>query len=131
MSEERAFTIEKFFKFLRTGELMGAKCDGCGNIMLPPRPICMKCGSRELQWIKLRDTGTVEALTIIYIAPSKFKEEAPYSLAVIKLDDGPKVTARLTGYELKEVSVGSRVEGDREDWVKKGMLTFKPLKEES
>ena len=128
MSEERPFTVEEFFKFLKTGELMGAKCDRCGSLMLPPRPICRDCGSRELQWIRLRDTGIVEALTVIHIAPSKFKEEAPYPLAIIRLDDGPKVTARITCCKLEEVSVGSRVEGDREGWVKNGTLTFKPLK---
>ncbi|MEM2876044.1 MAG: Zn-ribbon domain-containing OB-fold protein [Candidatus Bathyarchaeia archaeon] len=125
MSNEHPFTVKSFFDFLREGKLMGVRCSSCGEIMWPPRPICKSCGKMGLEWIELRPTGTVEALTVIHVAPNKFRDEAPYPLAIVKLDDGPRVTAKITNFKLGEVSVGSPVEGDTESWMKKG-LTFKP-----
>ena len=122
MSEESPITVKSFFDQIKEGKLTGSKCQICGEVYLPPRPLCPNCGATNLEWVKLNDEGTVEALTTIHIAPTKYKEEAPYTIAVVRLVDGPKITVRVSSDNA--VSVGDRVKGDIEKW-RQGLLAFK------
>lgn len=51
-------------------------------------------------------TGTVYTETVIYSAPEAFAAEAPYQTAIVTLDAGGRVTARITG---ERVQIGDRV----------------------
>ncbi len=53
--------------------------------------------------------GTVLSHTIVMDAPAGFEEQAPYTLALVKLDDGPTVLAQLTDLEGPAV-IGMHVE---------------------
>jgi len=53
--------------------------------------------------------GTVYSYTIVNSAPEAFESQTPYILAIIQLDDGPKVTAQLTDLD-GEPQIGDRVE---------------------
>ncbi|MEL6309463.1 MAG: Zn-ribbon domain-containing OB-fold protein [Chloroflexota bacterium] len=53
--------------------------------------------------------GTVYSYTVVQDAPSDFAEQAPYILALVKLDDGAMVTAQLTDVDA-EIAIGDRVE---------------------
>ena len=60
-------------------------------------------------------TGTVYTETVIYSAPEAFAAEAPYQTAIVTLDGGGRVTARISG---ERVSIGDRVtEVDPRDGV--------------
>jgi uncharacterized protein len=54
-------------------------------------------------------TGTVYSYTIVQEAPEGYEEQAPYILALIKLDEGQIVTAQLTDVD-GAVAIGDRVE---------------------
>ena len=51
-------------------------------------------------------TGTVYTETVIYSAPEAFASEAPYQTAIVTLDSGGRVTARISG---DRVTIGDRV----------------------
>jgi uncharacterized OB-fold protein len=51
-------------------------------------------------------TGAVYTETVIYSAPEAFLNEAPYQTAIITLDGGGRVTARIQG---ARVAIGDRV----------------------
>lgn len=54
-------------------------------------------------------TGEIYSFTILQDAPESFAEQAPYILALVKLDEGPIITAQLTDVD-EEVQIGDRVE---------------------
>lgn len=54
--------------------------------------------------------GEVYSFTVIYEAPTKFEQFVPYTVALIKLDEGPMVTAQLTDIDIDDVYIGMRVE---------------------
>jgi uncharacterized OB-fold protein len=54
-------------------------------------------------------TGEVYSFTVLQEAPEGFEEQAPYTLALVKLDEGPIVTAQLTDLD-GPVAIGDRVE---------------------
>ena len=40
--------------------------------------------------------GTVRAWTTIHIAPARYADEAPYTVVLVALDDGPRLMGRLS-----------------------------------
>ena len=52
-------------------------------------------------------TGVVYTETVVHAAPAEFVADAPYQLAIIALDGGGRVTARITGDRVK---IGDKVE---------------------
>lgn len=53
--------------------------------------------------------GTVLSYTVVTDAPEGFEEQAPYTLALVKLEDGPTVLAQLTDLD-GPVQIGMQVE---------------------
>jgi uncharacterized OB-fold protein len=54
--------------------------------------------------------GEVYSFTVIYDAPSGFEVFVPYTIALVKLEEGPTVTAQLTDVENSQVYIGMPVE---------------------
>ena len=65
--------------------------------------------ARDDASVQLSGLGEVYSFTIVTDAPEGFVEQAPYILALIKLDEGPMLTAQLTDL-LDEPEIGMRVE---------------------
>lgn len=58
----------------------------------------------------LSGRGEVYSFSTMYNAPHGFEEQKPYTIALVKLDEGPMVTAQLTDVERADVHIGLRVE---------------------
>jgi uncharacterized OB-fold protein len=54
--------------------------------------------------------GAIYSFTTMYNVPRGYEDQGPYTVALIRLDDGPMVTAQLTDVEPEDVSIGQRVE---------------------
>jgi uncharacterized OB-fold protein len=50
--------------------------------------------------------GTIYTETVVHSAPEQYVSEAPYQIAIVSLDDGGRVTARIAG---ARVSIGDKV----------------------
>ena len=90
--------------------LTGTKCLSCGELSFPPRKVCPKCQSREMEAYSFNKKGTVYSYTTIYQAAEQFEQNVPYSVAIIELDKGVKVTAQLTDIRGDKVEIGMPVE---------------------
>jgi uncharacterized protein len=85
--------------------LIVQRCSDCGHHQLYPRPFCTACRSDAVEWVPAAGTGTVYTLTTVHveIAPDM---KPPYVVAVVELDEGPRLTTNLTDAELR---IGDRV----------------------
>ncbi|MBM3187889.1 MAG: Zn-ribbon domain-containing OB-fold protein [Chloroflexi bacterium] len=90
--------------------LLGESCPQCGAILFPPRDVCPKCSGPAKTPKPLSGRGTVYSFSTLYSAPQGFTQYAPYVVAVIKLAEGPLVTAQLTDVSPAEVQIGMPVE---------------------
>jgi len=106
LSEARAFTIESFYKFASEGKLMGAKCNKCGEVTLPPRPICSKCLGHDMNWIEVKPKGRLLTYTVIHVVPKQFELLAPYPIGIVKLDGGPQLLGMIRGVEQDKIKIG-------------------------
>ena len=89
--------------------LVGAKCAKCSSIYFPPREVCLKCKSTKLDRYKFKGTGEIVTHTTIRVAPIGFEIQSPYAVAIIQLDEGPRLTAQVVDCNPNEVKIGDKV----------------------
>lgn len=134
--ENRPFSDIAFETYLTEGRLMGSRCGRCGALYAPPRPICPGCHGVQMDWVEMSGKGKLAAFTCIAIGPAAmiaegYNRDNPYCSAVIELDEGARVDARLEGIDPKkpeEIAVGMPLKvkyGHRGN--KKTYLAFEPL----
>ena len=110
MSETASFTIEQFYKFVNEGKVMAARCKKCGTVLLPPRPMCIKCYSNELEWTELAKRGKLLTYTIIHVAPPQFQHLIPYAVGIVKLENGLKLPGMIRGIKFEEIKIGMELQ---------------------
>jgi hypothetical protein len=111
---DRAFNDHSYEEFLKEEKIMGAKCKKCGALALPPRPLCVSCFSRDLEWVQFQGAGKLASFTSIVIAPPSMAKEGfgknnPYIVGVVELEEGPKIVSRIAGLDAKkpaEIDIG-------------------------
>lgn len=90
--------------------LVGEVCDHCDAKLFPPRDICPECGEEAKTLFQFSGRGEVYSHTMVYDAPQGYEGQAPYALAMVKLEEGPLVTAQLTDLGEKPAEIGMPVE---------------------
>jgi len=106
MSETPSFCVESFYKFINEGKVMAAKCNKCGTLQLPPKPICTNCYSTDLKWIPMSGKGTLLTYTVIHVAPKQFEKLTPYPVGIVKLTEGPQLLGMLRNIEQGQLKIG-------------------------
>lgn len=100
------FTLAGFFDALGEGRLLGAACEDCGAVLIPPRFACYACGSRDVLAVEQPHTGTVYSYTEVRQPAPAFQPEAPFTVAVVELDSGARLTGRLDAeYDAAEIGM--------------------------
>ena len=88
--------VAAFREGLMRGELLLQKCASCGRLNMYPRYACPFCQSEQLTWQRSSGRGTLHSFTVLRAgAPNGFETDLPYGLAVVKLEEGVQLLARL------------------------------------
>jgi uncharacterized OB-fold protein len=104
ISEETPpFTISSFYHFISEKKLMAAKCNKCGTILLPPKPMCTNCLSTNLKWIELKGAGKLLSYTIIHVAPTQFQSMVPYTVGIVELESGHRLLGLIRNEDRKNI----------------------------
>ena len=107
--------------------LVGEVCPHCEEKIFPPRDVCPNCAEEAKTPYAFSGKGEVYSYTTVYDAPEGYEENTPYTVAIVKLEEGPLVTAQLTDVDNGKVSIGTPVEMVtrklREDG-ERGMLVY-------
>ena len=94
----------------RAGKLVLKTCGACRKAHFPPRHLCPTCWSPCSDWIESTGEGSIYSFTIMRRAPSpEFNGRVPYVVALVTLDDGPRMLANVIGEDALAVRVGERV----------------------
>lgn len=108
--------------------LVGEVCPHCEHKIFPPRDICPDCGQEAKDLYSFSGRGEVYSLTTVYDAPLGYEESTPYTVALIRLNEGPMVTAQLTDLDGRDVAIGTPVEMVtrklRSDGDERGILVY-------
>jgi uncharacterized OB-fold protein len=106
MNAETPFTVDQFYKFLTQKKIMAAKCQKCGKIHLPPRPLCDNCYSQQFEWINVSGKGKLLTYTIISIAPQQFQDLTPYAVGIVQLENNLRIPGMIQGVKQEELKIG-------------------------
>ncbi len=131
------FSNTAFHQYLAEYKLMGAHCEACDTLYLPPRPMCPKCFGDDMNWVELPERGELIAFTTIHIAPTAMIEagygrDNPYISGVVRLENGLSISAQILGLDAnkpEEIMIGTPVKAEYvergEDEAKKTFLAFR------
>lgn len=101
---------QPYWDAARESRLVIQRCKACGGKHFLSRYQCPSCWSDQLEWIESQGAGSVHSFTIIRRAPmANFKARAPYVVALIDLDEGPRMIANVIGEDALQVIIGDRV----------------------
>jgi uncharacterized OB-fold protein len=93
--------------------LIANKCSSCSTIFFPPKEACPYCRRKsigKMQELQLNGKGEIITYTIIHVAPEEFEKQVPYIIAIIKLNEGPNITAQIVDCDLEHIKIGMNVE---------------------
>ena len=85
------------------------RCRSCSHAWLPPREDCPNCWSSDWEWEAASGKATVVSWVIYHTAFDKrFADKLPYNVALVDLDEGPRMITNLTNLPADEDVIGRR-----------------------
>ncbi|KAB1190555.1 hypothetical protein GJR96_16455 [Haloferax sp. MBLA0076] len=109
----------------------GERCAECGTIAFPPKGACPDCRNTEFETVDLSGDGTIYSYTVLSPggAPPEFagqaRAEGRYVVAIVELDEGPRITAQVTDVDPESVDIGMPVTGQiRRIYEEEGVVRY-------
>ncbi len=91
------------------GRLMVQHCARCDRHQLYARAHCLACRG-PVEWVTSAGVGTVYSFTVIRQNPSRsFRHLIPFVVALVDLDEGPRMMSNIVGCDPDAVAIGARV----------------------
>ena len=89
---------QAYWDAAREGTLLIQRCAACGRHQFYPRGHCAGCFAPDPEWTPASGRGRLHTFTVVRRTPNaEFVADCPYVLAIVELDEGPRITARITG----------------------------------
>ena len=102
---------QPFFDGARNGTLMVQRCQACEAHLAPGTARCTECWSESLVWVQASGQGTLFSYSIVHhIGHPGFRDEVPYVIAVVELEEGPRLNTNILRGDDTELKVGIPVE---------------------
>jgi len=99
-----------FWEAARRGKLVIQQCRDCGKFIFYPSVICEQCLSDRLEWQEVSGRGTVESYSTVYRPFTReFADDVPYTVALVRLEEGIMILTWLTGVAPDTARIGMPV----------------------
>ena len=66
-------------------------------MFFPPTPICPECSAQNLEWIDASGGATLYSYVIHHRPMKEWGTEGPRSVAIVELDEGPRIISSVVG----------------------------------
>jgi uncharacterized OB-fold protein len=101
----------EFWEGAKRGKIRMQKCKSCGHIRYPISHVCPECLSYDFKWTDLSGRGEVFSYVIFHqLYNPAFKDDIPYNVAMVQLEEGPRMYSNIIGVDNDAVKVGDKVE---------------------
>ena len=130
------FNAANFYKrLLEDRQLTGIRCNTCGFLSPEARPMCPVCRSTDLAWHPFSGKAVLSTFTCISVVPDYWGQKGfgrnnPYCTGIVTLDEGPRISARITGVDgsnPQSIRTGTPLSLDLEDLdPERPSLAFRP-----
>jgi uncharacterized OB-fold protein len=101
-----------YWEALKEHELRMQRCEACDTLRFPVSPVCHNCLSDRAEWELLSGKGTLGTWIIVERATGDpaWQEVAPYIVALVNLEEGPRLTTNIVDIDPEELSYGMALE---------------------
>ena len=94
----------------RDGTLSFQRCKACGHAWLPARSECPNCLADDWQRENASGFGTLISWVVYRMAyHPAFESRLPYTVAVVQLDEGPRMISNITGVDAASLRIDQRL----------------------
>ena len=114
---------KEYMDFLAQGKFMIQRSPASGQYVFYPRLAEPRTGN-PLEWVEACGRGTVYSVTTVRTKPP----QAPYNLALIDLEEGPRLMSRVDGMPPDNVRIGMLVQARVIQEDGQPLLVFEPRK---
>jgi uncharacterized protein len=95
-----------FWEGCRQGKLLLQYCDRCQQYQFYPRLYCMQCEAENPRWVEASGRGVIYSYTIIQQNKSpEFANDTPYNVAIVQLEEGPRMLSNIVDIAPAELRV--------------------------
>jgi len=100
-----------FWDGVKNHQLVFQKCQDCGTVVHPPRPMCPNCQSLNKGWEPSSGKGKIYSfVTVAYPKAAYPGIKVPYSVVLVEMENGMRVVSNIVDVEPQDVSIGMPVE---------------------
>ena len=100
-----------FWDGCAAGKLLLQRCAVCQAYRHPPSPVCPHCMSDAQAWVPASGRGAVYTFVVVRETRRRgWDKMVPYVLAVVALEEGPRILTNLTNVAPEDVAIGMPVE---------------------
>ena len=99
-----------FWKAAANHRLELPQCDRCNRFWFPPSCLCPHCLSDRFHWQQTKGRGKVHSFAVFHrVYDPAFAGDIPYVVAVIELDEGPRILSNIVDVAPDNVRCGMPV----------------------
>ena len=91
--------------FLKQGRFMIQRSASSGKHVFYPRTVAPGTGAEDLEWVEASGRGVVYSTTVVRVKPPAVS----YNVALIELEEGPRLMSRVENVEPDAVRIGMPV----------------------
>lgn len=120
--------MRPYWEAAKRHELQAQRCPNCGYTRLPAAKFCPECLEENDEWVRLSGKGTIWSFNVYHhVFNQAFKDDIPYNVALVELEEGPRLITNIVGVPNEAIAVGMPVEVAFDDVTDEVTLVkFKP-----
>jgi uncharacterized OB-fold protein len=106
-------TNARYWESARAHALELPRCNDCSQVFYPPRAICPRCLSVSIGWAAVSGDATLFTWNVMHqVYSDAFRELVPYVVAVVQLEEGPRIITNMLRHDLGQLHVGMKLQLD-------------------
>ena len=92
-------------------ELRMQRCTSCEYVRFPAARHCPECLEENDEWVELSGQGTVWSFGVYHhVFNRAFADDIPYNVALVQLEEGPRLVTNIVDVENEAIEMGMAVE---------------------
>jgi len=100
-----------YWEAAQRGELRMQRCGECAHVRFPPALLCPRCLAERFEWVALSGRGTVYSWIVVHQSQHPaFNVDVPYNVAIVELQEGPRLHTNVVQCGNDEIRIGMPVE---------------------